>query len=363
MGLSIYKSDIDTICDNINVINYKQKNIENVINTINNSVNTLKANGYGTTVSVMCFKLNNLKQQIESINEYLTKYKQESQLVVDLYYQHCDGLNLDEDTLRNNISILNNKIDVYNNLSKPNKRLVNNATSQLERNQELLDGLYYVNDTTSGMMQVSAMTQVSNTTDYWEMFQSVMDSFVINILVLIGEAHLQYFGKRSFRKNNPDVDLKYFGNWKATNSAGKALKVFGWVGVGITIVDNFKQDMSKYDFSLPESWIKTALHIGTDLLIDVGCVYLGGLAGGFFGGRIGSVVPGVGTAAGAFVGTVVGEFLGGAAAWGISTFGKPVVDYVKQQIDTVVDECGNAVREVGDWLGKQISGIGKALWW
>lgn len=61
MGLSIYKSDIDTISDYINIINYKQKNIENVINTINNSVNTLKANCYGTTVSVMCFKLNNLK--------------------------------------------------------------------------------------------------------------------------------------------------------------------------------------------------------------------------------------------------------------------------------------------------------------
>ncbi len=152
MGLSIYKSDINTISDNINIINYKQKNIENVINTINDSVNTLKANCYGTTVSVMCFKLNNLKQQIESVNEYLTKYKQESQQVVDLYYQHCEGLNLDEDTLRNNISILNNKIDIYNNLSKPNKRLVNNATLQLERNQELLDGLYYVSNNTEGMM-------------------------------------------------------------------------------------------------------------------------------------------------------------------------------------------------------------------
>ena len=138
MGLSIYKSDIVTISDNINIINYKQKNIDNVINTINDSVNTLKAKCYGTTVSVMCFKLNNLKQQIESVNEYLTKYKQESQQVVDLYYQHCDGLNLDEDTLRNNISILNDKIDIYNNLSKPDKRLVNNATLQLERNQELL---------------------------------------------------------------------------------------------------------------------------------------------------------------------------------------------------------------------------------
>ncbi len=38
MGLSIYKSDINTISDNINIINYKQKNIENVINTINNVI-------------------------------------------------------------------------------------------------------------------------------------------------------------------------------------------------------------------------------------------------------------------------------------------------------------------------------------
>ena len=328
MGLSIYKSDINTISDNINIINYKQKNIENVINTINDSVNTLKANCYGTTVSVMCFKLNNLKQQIESVNEYLTKYKQESQQVVDLYYQHCDGLNLDEDTLRNNISILNNKIDIYNNLSKPNKRLVNNATLQLERNQELLDGLYSVSDNTYGLMQVSSTDQVINTTDPWEIFQSIRNHFMIKIPLLIGEGNLLYYGLMVFHENNPDAALKNFGNWKNTNFAGKALKVFGWVGLGITIVDNFKQDMSKYNYSLPESWIKTALHIGTDLLIDVGCVEIGG-----------------------------------AVAWGISTFGKPGVDYVKQQIDTVVDECGNAVRKGVDWLGKQISGIGKALWW
>ena len=363
MGLSIYKSDIDTISDNINIINYKQKNIENVINTINDSVNTLKANCYGTTVSVMCFKLNNLKQQIESVNEYLTKYKQESQQVVDLYYQHCDGLNLDEDTLRNNISILNNKIDIYNNLSKPNKRLVNNATLQLERNQELLDGLYYVNDTTSGMMQVSAMTQVSNTTDPREMFQSIMNHFMIKIPLSIAEFKLHLYGMLVFSQNNPDVALKDFRNWKATNFAGKALKVFGWVGLGMTIADNFKEDMSKYDYSLPESWIKTTLHIGTDVLIDVGCVFLGGIAGEALGEALGSVIPGVGTVAGAIVGKVVGESLGGAAAWAISTIGKPVVDYVKQQIDTVVDECGNAVREGVDWLEKQISGIGKALWW
>lgn len=176
---------------------------------------------------------------------------------------------------------------------------------------------------------------------------------------------------KAFRKNNPDVALKDFENWKATNFAGKALKVIGWVGIGITIIDNFKQDISKYDYSQPESWIKTALHIGTDLLIDVGCVTLGGEAGGslggIIGGIIGSVIPGVGTVAGAatgtVVGTVVGEFGGAIVAWGISTFGKPGVDYVKQQIDTAVDECGKAVREGADWLGKQISGIGKALWW
>lgn len=161
MGLSIYKSDINTISDNIDIINYKQKNIENVIKTINDSVNILKANCYGTTVSVMCFKLNNLKQQIESVNEYLTKYKQESQQVVDLYYQHCDGLNLDEDTLRNNISILNNKIDIYNNLSKPNKRLVNNATSQLERNQELLNQLLLFDSTSESLLE-SADFLISN---------------------------------------------------------------------------------------------------------------------------------------------------------------------------------------------------------
>ena len=363
MGLSIYKSDIDTISDNINIINYKQKNIENVINTINNSVNSLKTNCYGTTVSVMCFKLNNLKQQIESINEYLTKYKQESQQVVDLYYQHCDGLNLDEDTLRNNISILNNKIDIYNNLSKPNKRLVNNAILQLDRNQELLDGLYYVSDTTSGMMQVSAATQEINKKDGWDTFQDILNHPFIRIPILIGEGNLQLFGMLVFHENNPKAALNNFGKWKATNFAGKSVKSLGWVGVGITIIDNLKQDMSKYDYSQPESWIKTGLHIGTDLLIGIGCVELGGLAGGVIGGAIGSVIPVVGTAAGEIVGTVAGEFLGGAAAWAISTFGKPGVDCVKQQIDTVVDECGNAVREVGDWLGKQIGGIGKALWW
>lgn len=134
------------------------------------------------------------------------------------------------------------------------------------------------------------------------------------------------------------------------------MKVFGWVGFGITIIDNFKQDKSKYDYSQPESWIKTGLHIGTDLLIGAACVE----AGGFLGGLVGTwICPGVGTV----VGTAVGEFLGGATAWGISTLGKPGVDYVKQQIDSVVDECGKAIREGFEWAEKQICGIGKALWW
>ena len=352
MGLSIYKSDIDTISDNINIINYKQKNIDNVINTINDSVNTLKANCYGTTVSVMCFKLNNLKQQIESINEYLTKYKQESQQVVDLYYQHCEGLNLDEDTLRNNISILNNKIDRYNNLSKPNKRLVNNATLQLERNQELLDGLYYVNDNTYGLMQISSTTQRSNKKDGWDIFSEIWNFGLIQFIFSgIIPGNLAFYGLYEYIITNERTGFRTkdlfrgFGHFKTTNFAGKLLKGLGWISIGITTIDSLKKDIYELDYSDPASYVKTTAHIGVDLglgyLCADGCMELGMVIGS-------AICPGLGTVIGGGIGVLAGGFV----AWGLSELG--VNDGLKDASDAIVDGVFG--------FFKPILGIGNPLW-
>ena len=320
MGLSIYKRDIDTISDNINIINYKQKNIENVINTINNSVNTLKANCYGTTVSVMCFKLNNLKQQIESINEYLTKYKQESQQVVDLYYQHSDGLNLDEDTLRNNINILNNKIDIYNNLSKPNKRLVNNATLQLNRNQELLDGLYYVSNNTEGMMASN-----DNLSTYNDKIGPTLD-----------------FVRKSF-------------------GLGKGfLKHLPIINSILVVVYDYNITLGELDTVTPKEFIKFVLYATGDVVVSSLCSLVGFEVGKLVGGICGAV-------AGAFYGSSFGlegsfalglvGFDAGASIvgiWGAYAADMFVNNYeingktISEHVHGIVDYC---VDGFFDWIG------------
>ena len=332
MGLSIYKSDIDTISDNINIINYKQKNIENVINTINNSVNTLKANCYGTTVSVMCFKLNNLKQQIESVNEYLTKYKQESQQVVDLYYQHCDGLNLDEDTLRNNINILNNKIDIYNDLSKPNKRLVNNVTLQLERNQELLDGLYYVNNNTNSMLISDTQEEGTTNDDPWylwnSVFKPIFDTIVDGKLTLY-----DYL----------DDSSKLFGNIS---------KFFGWVSFYLNVLGKLEEDLNNAEFDI--RWLlKTVNHVEVQksafaLLVIVPAAFFPEIP----------VLSFFGSLAYGFINTDY-NFLGG----------KSIIDIVEEGNDWLIDNTIDGVEyawdkvcEGVDWLGKKFAGIGIPLW-
>ena len=301
MGLSIYKSDINTISDNINIINYKQKNIENVINTINDSVNTLKANCYGTTVSVMCFKLNNLKQQIESINEYLTKYKQESQQVVDLYYQHCEGLNLDEDTLRNNISILNNKIDRYNNLSKPNKRLVNNATLQLERNQELLTQLLLFDSTSESLLE-SADFLISNVD-----FESPFNLYDMAPIMTDGlfTTYTTFFQSLQEYVSRAAMSLDDLASLPEVKIWGKIGKCFGYgAAVVITLFQAWNYDWTK-------NFIGSLSKSTFDFLENIGIVCLSGLvssstAAWVMGLGFSWCIPPVGTIVGAALGFIVG---------------------------------------------------------
>ncbi len=301
MGLSIYKSDINTISDNINIINYKQKNIENVINTINNSVNTLKANCYGTTVSVMCFKLNNLKQQIESVNEYLTKYKQESQQVVDLYYQHCDGLNLDEDTLRNNISILNNKIDIYNNLSKPNKRLVNNVTAQLERNQELLTQLLLF-ASTSELLLVSEDFLINNID-----FESPFNLYDMAPIVVDGTftTYTTFFQSLQEYASRAAMSLDDLASLPEVKIWGKIGKCFGY---GATVVITFCQAWN-YDWT--NNFIGSLSKSTFDFMENIGIVCLSGVASSMasawvLGLGFSWCVPPIGTIVGAVAGFAAG---------------------------------------------------------
>ena len=317
MGLSIYKSDVNTISDNINIINYKQKNIENVINTINDSVNTLKANCYGTTVSVMCFKLNNLKQQIESVNEYLTKYKQESQQVVDLYYQHCDGLNLDEDTLRNNISILNNKIDIYNNLSKPNKRLVNNATLQLERNQELLNQLLLFGSASS-LLLVPVDFLISNM-DFESPFNlydmaPIMTDGLFTTYTTFFKSLQEYVSRAAMSLD----DLASLPEVKIWSKIGKCY------GYGAAVVITLFQAWN-YDWT--NNFIGSLSKSTFDFLENIGVVCLSGLASSAASAYVMGLgfswcVPPVGTivgaAAGFAAGTLTSLFLDNATICGKS---------------------------------------------
>ena len=335
MGLSIYKSDIDTISENINIINYKQKNIENVINTINNSVNTLKANCYGTTVSVMCFKLNNLKQQIESVNEYLTKYKQESQQVVDLYYQHCDGLTLDEDTLRNNISILNNKIDIYNNLSKPNKRLVNNATLQLERNQELLDGLYYVSDNTETKLepnqnhQLVSKNNVPSLSTVADNLVSALDALLTVLVVTTRE--LDCLDKL---KSASALDLE---NLKFYSGTLKTLTIVGFFSTAII-------DFFTYDFY--NNTVGSTLKLTTDLVQTGLCMVCADLVAEASAAGVSYLLFNVASSVSWIfpAGTIVGTVLGIAAGIGLAyAMNNDIFNTGSSFMDDIHSAC--------DWVG------------
>ena len=338
MGLSIYKSDINTISDNINIINYKQKNIENVINTINDSVNTLKANCYGTTVSVMCFKLNNLKQQIESINEYLTKYKQESQQVVDLYYQHCDGLNLDEDTLRNNISILNNKIDIYYNLSKPNKRLVNNATLQLNRNQELLDGLYFVNNNTETKLEpnqnhqlVSKNNEPSLNTNA-ENFVSALGALLTELVVITRE--LDFYDKF---KSASAIDIE---NLKFYSRTLKTLILLDYFSAAII-------DFFTYDFC--NNTVGSTLKLTTDLVQSWMCIVCADLVAeaSAFGVSYMLFSAGVSVSWIVPVGTIVGTVIGIAVGIGLAY---AMDNDIFNTGSSFMDDIHSACDWVGSWF-------------
>lgn len=336
MSLSVYSKDIRNINDNIDIINDKQRKINDTITMIESSINKIKNNCFGSTASVICIRLNNLKSELLNTNSDLSTYKQQSQIVVDNFNQGCLGLDLDEVVLKNNLNLLNDKLEIYQSLSLPNNALVDNTNEMINRNQDLLYRLNNFETNTYDKLVLNTASSTQNTGSSTQSnFPEIPDE-IDHIWNLISSAKSNLF--EVLAKLCSDVDAD-------TIKAMKRFDNFTFFPVDIML--NIPHALN-YDWN--GNPIGSTINFGFDLGIDWG-FEAGGAA---IGAKAGVFVGRLGGPAGVIIGGGIEACLGAIA-------GGFVGDYILEQeipdcvpgiggktVDEVIDDVGYAI---GDWIG------------
>ena len=341
MSLSVYSKDIRNINDNIDIINDKQRKINDTITMIESSINKIKSNCFGSTASVICIRLNNLKSELLNTNSDLSTYKQQSESVVDNFNQGCLGLDLDEVVLKNNLNLLNDKLEIYQSLSLPNNALVENTNEMINRNQDLL---YRLNNFETNTYDKLVLSENNNSDSNLDDDLSPFEDFVGGVLNF------------------------YFGSWEKldelfSSSGGKKLiKGFDFVLSGVFDVLFLIPHATEYDWE--DNTAGSIINVILDGVIVIGGSWAGSIGGAAVGasvgGAIGSIFPGIGTVGGAAIGSVIGGIIGDILASnaidGILNYQIPnSVPWIGgKTVDEVIDDVGYEIGDGINYIGTQI---------
>ena len=325
MSLSVYSKDIRNINDNIDIINDKQRKINDTITMIESSINKIKNNCFGSTASVICIRLNNLKSELLNTNSDLSTYKQQSQIVVDNFNQGCLGLDLDEVVLKNNLNLLNDKLETYQSLSLPNNALVENTNEMINRNQDLLYRLNNFETNTYDKLNIND-TEISRDTS--SKLEDSISTFIDSLNYSLSFAI-------SIFQDLDDYFIRCSENIKFWTRLGK--------GVSYTLsYISIVPDIVQYDWkgNFFGSLFKSGFDIVETGLITWGSMAIGSAASAKIGAIVGTAIPIPGMTV---VGCIIGGFVGAGIDWILNQDiieGKSINDWFHEGCDWL-----------GNWVG------------
>lgn len=378
MGYKVYGSDIQAIRNVKKSLNKRVKQYEKIINDINHATSSLKTNCDGEYVIALVQKLDEinkaLKQQLNNCLHLISL----SDKFIGIFTDDCLGLDLDEDLLLQNQSILNSKLDYLGSINlsilaastlQLHRKYVKNFKSLKANNNDNLQLLYNAVDSAGNIyVQVkrarSVVSKICKGISIYKYFQvaksidlSLADEIpylrngvgygsIDEYLWNVSKENYGYCADQRFkfgRKKNlhcakqrfkfsvkdqikSDYTIKGFkDSWKNASKVGKFTKGLGVVGTAFTIFDNFQDNIGSKIWNGEKVSGSDVLEFGTDTAVDIG--------------------SGIGIAA---IGAAVGGPLGVVAAVGLGwalnaklPSGKSAIDYAKDGVSSVCNWVGS----------------------
>lgn len=378
MGYKVYGSDIQAIRNVKTSLNKRVKQYEKIINDINHATSSLKTNCDGEYVIALVQKLDGINKAIKQQLNNCLHLISLSDKFFGIFTNDCLGLDLDEDLLLQNQSILNSRLDYLGSINlsavaastlRIHRKYVKNFTSLKANNNNNLQLLYNAVDSAGNIYVhvkrvrslVSKVCKGIGIYQYFQVAKSVDFSLanarphlrnvvgygsVDEYLWEISKKNHGYCADQRFKfgiKKNlhcakqrfkfsvkdqikSDYTIKGFkDSWKNASKFGKFTKGLGAVGTAFTIFDNFQDNIGSKIWNGEKVNGSDVLEFGTDTAVDIGS---------------GIGIAAIGAAVGGPVGVVAAVGLGWALNAKLPS-GKSAIDYAKDGVSSVCNWVGS----------------------
>lgn len=383
MGYKVYGNDIQEINNVKTLLNHRVKQYDAIIKDINSATTVLKTNCDGEYVTALIIKLDQIKTTLKHQKENSLHLIKLSTKFVKIFHKDCHSLDLDEDLLLQNQSIISQRINALDTvkvslltdhalqLHRQYIRNISSLKNNINKKLKLLYNAVYnsnqitVNDiyNTAKVMRkfaaqsIKAATTAKKIKTYCEKVKQLDNS----IDVIYRDPN-KYVGREGFDKKLQDIYDKYEGycidqrpkynfnkksnwhyrgerfknsiksqlksdwtyegfteSWKNASKVGKVAKGLGAAGTVITIFDDYNDNIGSKIANGETPGVVDVVNTATDIGVDLGAGYVAAAAGAAIGGP-------VGLAAGFAIGVVANWKMFG---------GKSAVDWAKTGVKCV----------------------------
>lgn len=372
MGYKVYGNDIQEINNVKTLLNHRVKQYDAIIKDINSATTALKTKCEGEYVTALIIKLDQIKTALKQQKENSLHLIKLSTKFVKIFHKDCHSLDLDEDLLLQNQSIISQRINAldtvkvslltdyalqlhhqymrnissikHNNNKK--LKLLHNAVDN--SNQITVNDIYNIaKDTRKFVAQsIKVATTAKKIKTYCDNVKQLDNS--IDIICrdpnnLVGREGFDkkvqhyydklegycldknpkfnfskknkwhYAGKRFKNSIKSQVKSDWTPNgfaesWKNASKVGKVAKGLGVAGTLITIFDDYNDNIGSKIANGQTPGVVDAVNTATDIGVDLGAGYAAAAAGAAIGGP-------AGLAAGFAIGVVANwKIIGGKSA-------------------------------------------------
>ena len=383
MGYKVYGNDIQEINNVKTLLNHRVKQYDAIIKDINSATTALKTNCDGEYVIALIIKLDQIKTALKHQKENSLHLIKLSTKFVKIFHKDCHSLDLDEDLLLQNQSLISQRINALDtvkvslltdhalqlhhqymrnisslkNNNNKKLKLLNNAVHN--SNQITVNDIYNtLKDIRKFAAQsIKVATTAKKIKTYCENVKQLDNSIDIicrdpNKLVgsegfdkkvqhyydklegycldknpkfnFCKKSKWHYAGKRF--KNSIKSQVKsdwtwegFTDSWKNASKVGKVAKGLGVAGTVITTFDDYNDNIGSKIANGEAPGVVDVVNTATDIGVDLGACYAAAAAGAAIGGP---------------AGLALGFVIGVAANWKCWG-GKSAVDWAKTSVKCV----------------------------